>query len=627
MALDPELLHHLSDAYGLHHGYHDLGGHYHAASEDTRLALLKALGVAVENADDAKAHLAQHGGGPFREDIDCPTAPRAVAADSLGKTWGVTLPLYGLRSKRNWGLGDFEDLRHTVELAAREGAAFVGINPVHALFPRDAARYSPYSPSSRNHLNVMHIAPDLIVELKDTNDGRSFLSDDSLTQKIDALRVTDHVDYEGVYKTKMLAFEHAYTVFSQLDPGADRRAAFDDFLQKRVDSLWHHALYEALADHLGDDGAAHYDWRSWPEGYENPLAPRCVDFAKDHSDRIRFYAYLQWIAEEQLHRAQATAKAAGMAVGLYLDLAVGMTPDGAEAWSGQDIVVHGVSLGAPGDAANPDGQMWNLAPLNPHKLRATGFAHLRETLRETMRSAGMIRIDHILGVNRSYWCPEAEGVAGGYISQPLDDLLGVIAHEANAAGCIVVGEDLGIVPDGFRERLHASGLLGCALFLFERYGDGGFKQPVDYPDCCLASVSNHDFPTLLGFLDAADLRWREALGIGAEPDLLARDREARETDRYRIRAMLHHGGWLDDETAAEDVLSVALHRFLAESRSQLLAVQVEDLLGQIAQMNVPGTTTEQPNWRRKLRTDLDEMFVGELAQSILGAVRSARPGH
>ena len=547
------------------------------------------------------------------------------------RIWGVTAPLYGLKSARNWGIGDFEDLALLAENAAKVGAHFVGINPVHALFPAAPDMYSPYSPSSREFLNIMHIAPDQIPELTGTKAARAKLATLMASPDFAAARNADLLDYKAVYSLKTKAFALAYSNFSKLKESGSRGMAFAAFVARKGEALWRHALYEVIFELEQAKNPTARGWQDWPPALQDPSSAAVTKIGKTHAARVRYYMYLQWIAHEQIASAQARALRAGMRIGLYLDLAVGMVPGGAEAWSEKAAIATGMSMGAPGDAANPDGQKWHLAPFDPITLKKTGYAIFRKTLSNVMHHAGLVRIDHILGINRAFWCPLEGNAPGNYVSYPREDMLGIIALESVRNQCAVVGEDLGTVPDGFRERLDAWGLMGCALAFFEREGDS-FTPSAHYGRDRMTSITNHDFPTLKGWWEEEDFIWRAALGIGTDGGRLDADRGARFHDRWLMLKRLEAEGLLPDgisPNAAPGTMSPALgaaiHRFLARTPATLVAVPLEDILGLKDQPNVPGTTTEQPNWRRKLPTSIETLFDGTQAQTILAAIRAERP--
>ncbi len=542
-----------------------------------------------------------------------------IAPDSAKATdqklCGITLPLYGLRSARNWGVGDYEDLALIAENAAAEGLDFVGINPVHALFPKKSTLYSPYSPSSRRYFNVMHIAPDMVPELNKSRIGKVVLREIFTSQEYSHARGAALVDYELVYRLKWRALHTAFQVMENHKPSNARKKAFLKFIEKEGESLQRHALFEAIAEFLVTENEPLYDWTKWPQDLQDPNTQASRSFAEKHASSLRFYTFLQWLAAEQLAQAQQRAKAAGMKVGLYLDVAVGMVPGGAETWGNKDEVATNVSLGAPGDAANPDGQKWNLAPLNPEALKQTGFKLFRETLGATMANAGMVRIDHILGVNRSFWAPLSLNHAGAYVSYPSAELLAIIALESARHDCCVVGENLGIVPSGFNELLHSYGLLGCTLLPFARTQDGAFLKAHEYQNMQLASLGNHDFPTIRGYWEGADIEVQQKLGIGAGKQKIARDLYLRDRDREAILQLLGSENMLPDSIKLSDLsqqfspaLNEALHRFIARTSTCAVALQLEDLLGLREQSNLPGTTNEYPNWRRKIDVPLEQIF-------------------
>ena len=540
------------------------------------------------------------------------------------KLCGITVPLYGLRSARNWGVGDYEDLAVFAENAAAAGLDFVGINPVHALFPKKPALYSPYSPSSRRYLNVMLIAPDMVPELNKSRLGRGVLREILASEEYSKAHEAALVDYELVYRLKWRALRAAFQVLESSKPSNARKKAFLKFVEFEGEPLQRHVLFETIAEELACEEESAYDWTTWPQDLQNPNSQASRSFAKKHATSLRFYAFLQWLASQQLADAQKKAKAAGMKIGLYLDVAVGVVPGGAEAWGNKDEVATGVSLGAPGDAANPDGQKWNLAPLNPEALRQTGFKLLRETLEATMACAGMVRIDHILGVNRSFWAPIALNHAGAYVSYPSAELLGIIALESVRHNCCVVGENLGIVPSGFNELLDTYGLLGCTLFPFARKQDGAFYEANEYQNIQLASLGNHDFPTIRGYWEGADIEARQRLGIGASEEKIANDLYMRDRDREAILHLLDEENLLPDDIKLRGIsqpfspaLNEALHRFIARTSVSAVALQLEDLLGLREQSNLPGTTDEYPNWRRKIDMPLEQIFESITVKTLV----------
>ena len=316
-----------------------------------------------------------------------------------------------------------------------------------------------------------------------------------------------------------------------------------------------------------------------------------------------------------------------MALGLYLDLAVGVDPAGADAWAEPETVARGVRIGAPPDDFSPKGQDWGLAPLAPHALRAQAYAPFAQLLRQAMRHAGALRIDHVLGLRRSYWLPPERDLPGAYVRYPLDDLLGLIALESRRQGCVVIGEDLGTVPEGFRETLTEAGLLGCRVLYFEQDEAGEFRRSASYPAACLASISTHDLPTLAGFWAGRDVDWRERLGLFRDPGQAGRDRAERGVLRARLLRLLAAEGLLPeglDPAAPPRELPwsvvLALHRLLARSPAEIVVMQLEDAQGVVEQPNLPGTIGEHPNWQRKLALPL-EALAGDRARGARACAR------
>lgn len=584
----------------------DISGQHHVASLETKRAILNAIE------------------GPFRHQAKCETdnaVNLVYGAQYLreqGGVWGVTAALYGLKSARNWGIGDFEDLASFAEKMGGEGADFIGINPVHALFPSKAELYAPYSPSSRDFLNIMHIAPDRLPELV-PDDLIPFHSD------IDKARDAEFVDYKAVYALKFKAFELAYARFIALHKSHPRRKTFDEFVKREGDPLRLNAIFDVIFETLPEDKKTYQGYKNFPKALQAPNSAAMQDFAKTHADRIEFYIYLQWNAQNQLAGAQERAKAAGMSIGLYLDFAVGVVPGGADVWRNQQAYARDISLGAPGDAANPNGQIWNLVPFDPHKLAANNFEPYRSSLRRIMQQAGAVRIDHVLGHMQSFWIPTGKStdhLGGAYIRYPLHGLLGMIAEESQTAKCIIIGEDLGTIPDGLRDTMRNHELMGCGISLIERNSDGSLIDFSSVRELSLTAFSNHDFPTLAGFWEGTDFEWRAALKIASDVQALNAERERRENDKAFLAQSAGYKSSSDKALTPE--LAAKLYHALGRSPALAVAVQLEDLLMQTAQPNVPGTTKEQPNWRRKYRANIESIENHPSAKIIRSAIKTTR---
>ena len=514
------------------------------------------------------------------------------------RLWGATVQLYGVRSSRNAGIGDFTDLRRCAEVWGERGAAIVGTNPLHALSLRDPGHASPYSPSSRLFLNPIYLDVEAIDDFAEIAAG-----DASFTTRwraeCEKLRAGDTVDHAGVARAKRAIFETLYGHFCRrhLQPGSPRARLFAQFRATRGQALRHHALHEALGEFHGAP------WRAWPEEHRDPASEAVRRFARENAQRVGLHEYLQWQADVQLARAQERARDLGMAVGLYADLAISIGPDGSEAWANQHLYALGASVGAPPDAFATRGQDWGLPPLDPWRLRESAYAPLIATLRANMLRAGALRIDHVMGLARLWWIPAGSAPdEGAYVRYPLDDLLGIVALESQRARCLVVGEDLGTVAPELRRELEANEILSYRLVLFER-ADHGFKPPGEYPRRALVAWSTHDLPTFAGWWRGDDLATRARLGL-LDAGALAGEREGRRKDREALVAALRREGLappgLDPEAPLGEELALAVQAFAARTPTAVMVVQMEDVLLVPEQANMPGTTGEHPNWRRKL---------------------------
>ena len=473
------------------------------------------------------------------------------------RRWGMTVPLYGIGP--NGTLGRYSDLAHAAEGLAREGASFVGINPVHAGFPCDPKNYSPYAPSSRQRFSTAFLA--VPGSSKKPSTGRNAL-----------------LDYPSNLEAHYKALERCFSM--KHTPQATR-----ELLDRCTDrDLYRFAVHQALSERFGAY------WVDWPEEVHDPNSHEVRAFAESHSERVALHLWMQSLVEEQLDDAQRRARAAGMEFGLYLDLAVGTHPAGAETWAERQAFASRVSLGAPPDAFSPNGQVWGLAPLAPAMLMRDGCSVLAKTIRQQLRFSKLLRIDHALGFDRSFWVPE--GLPGTYVRMPRAEMLATVRIEAALAGATIIGEDLGNIPDGLRAALVESGLLGCSVAMFERHwqGDRSYRHGHEYDERSLASFSTHDLPTWRGWRAGRDIDWRERLGE-TDADTSRHQRQARESDVAAFDTML----------SGPDADS--MHAFIAASSSRLVVAQAQDVLDVDEQANLPGTVYEHPNWQRQLPLD------------------------
>jgi 4-alpha-glucanotransferase len=533
-------------------------------------------------------------------------APRHChTVEGMRRPWAVAVQLYALRRQGDAGLGDFEALRQLTGPAARHGAAGIAISPVHAQFSADPDRFSPYSPSSRINLNVLHAAGDWPQD-----DAAACLEREPLA------------DWPVVSRRRLAALRDA---FDRASPA--ERAALAAFRAEQGDPLETHARFEALhADQFGNHGRWH--WRTWPEELRRPDSPAVAAFAQRRADEVAYHAYMQWRADTSLAAAQASARAAGMAIGLIADLAVGADSGGSHGWARQEQILAGVSIGAPPDLLSTGGQNWGLAAFSPAGLRAHGFSAFIEMLRAAMRHAGGVRIDHALGLRRLWVIPEGqEATDGAYLAFPQTDLLRLIALESHRHRAIVLGEDLGTIPPGFQDELAESGILGMRVLWFERDVER-FTPPRSWSRAAAAMTSTHDLPTLAGWWRGRDLEWRAKLGLSGDPDHRAQEGNERFRDRFALWDVMRDSGAAQGDPPPDhepERFVDAATRHVAGAASDVVIIPIEDLLGLDEQPNLPGTMDEHhPNWRRRLPALADQLLEAPHVAARLAAISKAR---
>src|SRR6267142_7151199 len=526
-----------------------------------------------------RLHLAD--AASLTEELPLIAAPQKAFAGDFDRGWLLAVQLYGVRSVRNWGMGDFTDLQSLIELAHQLGASGVGLNPLHALFDDRPGDCSPYSPNSRLFLNALYIDVEKLPE---------FHFDAGTRDALVPLRAADVVDYVAVAGLKWRALRSAFAAFKAYAKPR-RRNDFDKFRAERGSLLSHFACFEVLRHKFGKP------WWEWPEQWRQPDDASCAALRKGaDADEIEFVEFVQWTADRQLGAASDLARKLGMRVGLYLDVAVGVQADGFDAWNEQVAISRHLGVGAPPDPLNTAGQDWGLAGFNAAGLEQRSFEPFGQMLQASMRHAGAIRLDHVMGLKRLYLVPRGFGPADGvYVPMPFEAMLAVTALESVANRCVVIGEDLGTVPEGFRERTRDWGIWSYLVMMFERDDQGAFLGIDHYSADALVTFNTHDLSTYAGWRSFGDLKLKRSLGI---------DPGESDDARWHALAMLddvlrHHA--ID----RNDLYSVA--NFLARTKSRLLAVSLEDLLGVVDQPNIPGTVNEHPNWRRRLPVPLEDM--------------------
>ncbi|WP_225101478.1 4-alpha-glucanotransferase [Streptomyces sp. CoH27] len=561
-----------------------------------------------------------------------------VAPDRLptpaGRTHGLLVQLYSLLSRRSWGMGDLGDLAELAGWAGRTaGAGFVQVNPLHAAVPGAPTDPSPYRPSSRRFPDPVHLRIEDIPEYAYVERAEDRERLGGLLERAGRLRaaVLDKgvlIDRDAVWELKREALEAVVAV--PLAPG--RQAAYDAFRAAHGQALTDHATWYALAEIHGSD------WHAWPDGLRDPRSAATARARADLADRVEFHTRLAWLTDGQLRTAQRVAAEAGMAVGIVHDLAVGVHPQGADAWAQQDVFAVGMSVGAPPDAFNARGQDWGLPPWRPDRLAATGHAPYRDLLRALFRYAGALRIDHVMGLFRLWWVPRGSApTEGTYVRYDADAMLAILALEADRAGAVVIGEDLGTVEPGVRETLQRRGVLGTSVLWFERdwEGDGRPLPPERWRADCLATATTHDLPPTAARLTGEHVGLRDRLGLLARP--AAEERAEADADTAEWLALLGSLGLLDRPAAGppgsdEEEEIRAVHRFLLRTPARLIGIWLPDGVGDRRPQNLPGTWDQYPNWRQPIAdregrpVPLEDLTAAPRMRALLSVFAQVKDG-
>ena len=512
------------------------------------------------------------------------------ATDLRGRGWGFLAQLYSVLSERSWGMGDLGDLAELAQWAGAElGAGFVQINPLHAALPGAPSDPSPYRPSSRRFADPVHLRVEAVPEYAYLAAERRARVEEYAARagrlRAEVLEHDGLIDRDAVWELKRAALE----VLHEVPRGVGRAAAYAAYVRREGGWLEQFALWSALAEVHGAD------WHAWPRGLRRPDSPHVTLAAAGLADRIEFHRWLSWLVDEQLGQAQRAAEEAGMPVGLIHDLAVGVHPDGADAWVLQDVLATGISTGAPPDAFNAHGQDWGLPPWRPDALAAAGYAPYAELLRSAARHAGALRIDHVMGLFRLWWVPAGHRpTEGAYVRYDAEAMLGVLALEAHRAGTAVIGEDLGTVEPGVREELAARGILGTSVLWFERdwRAKGEILAPGRWRSRCLATLTTHDLPSTAARLTGEHVELRHRLGLLARA--LGEEQADAAAELADWRAELTRLGLLEPDAPLDPLV---LHRFLLATPAELVGVWLPDAVGDPRPQNLPGTSDQYPNWR------------------------------
>jgi 4-alpha-glucanotransferase len=521
-------------------------------------------------------------------EITLAVAPtRCLTLEDIGagrRMWGVAAQIYGLRRSGDGGIGDAGAVRDLAQAAARQGADAVALSPLHSLFAADPSRYSPYSPSSRLFLNPLYADPSVTF----TADRITACAPSGR----EALEGAPSIDWEAAAAAKFALLRCLFDDFAARDlaAGSVLAADFERFMREGGEALREHALFEALQDERPGN------WTDWPAGWRQ----------RRDAASLRYHLFLQWLTARSFAAAQTAARTAGMRIGLIGDLAIGMDRSGSHAWARQSDLLLDLAIGAPPDAFNPRGQDWGLTGFSPRALVAQGFEPFLATLRAALRHAGGVRIDHVMGLMRLWLIPRGvPATEGAYLTYPLEDLLRLLALESHRHGAVVIGEDLGTVPPGFRARLRRAGIAGTDVMWFERTRLT-FRKPARWRSDAVAMTTTHDLPTVAGWWSGEDIRTRRVLGLGAPGE-----EEERDKDRLRLWRAFTGAGAAEGPRPPRDQPAAAVDAalaYVALSPSRLMLAPLEDLLGLAEQPNLPGTVDEHPNWRRRLAPLSRELF-------------------
>ena len=559
-------------------------------------------------------------------------APESVYQPKLlangGRMNGLTMHLYSLRSERNWGIGDFTDLLNLMKYAAEKKLDFVGINPLHALFTSKPAFASPYSPSSREWLNPIYLDVEKVGAFTYNEQLKNWLAQPKIRQRIAALRITETVTYTAVWACKRDALHMAFNAFEQdtCEAAKNERAAFEAFVLEKGKALQGFGLFEALDQYYSRPGQV--GWQSWPSEFHQPDGEAVEKFACNHEREIRFYMWLQWLCAEQLREVNQAAAKYGVKLGIYGDLAVGVARGSADTWLNRQDYCMDLSVGAPPDPLGPTGQNWDLPPLNPLMLKHTDYEKFAHLLRENMRLYGVLRIDHVMALCRLWWVLNGKTADfGAYVHYDAEVMFAILALESRRNRCVIIGEDLGTVPDEARHLLNRYQVFSYKVMYFSK-GWNGFQLPEEYPEQAITVISTHDVAPLAGYWTGKDLDTMFKLGTLPDAAAFQTALDEREHDKADLLDKLKETGCLGADVQmpakADETLLAALHKYGALSRSKLYAVQLENLLGVIDNLNVPGVTEGYPNWAQKMPVSLEDFLQHRLMGGQLAIIDEVR---
>ncbi|MEP7066915.1 MAG: 4-alpha-glucanotransferase [Gemmatimonadota bacterium] len=546
------------------------------------------------------------------------------------RAMGIIVNLYAVRSDENWGVGDITDLGTIAEWGGEKGAAFVGVNPLHALRNR-GNDISPYSPISRLYRNPIYIDVAAVPELNECTDARALLDDPDTQHTLTTLRASTFVDYETAWSLKRRALEmlHRTFVIRHRDARSGRGRDYRAYIEQEGTTLVNFATFCALEDHFGADQAT-AGWPQWPEEFRHPASPDVVAFRAANESAVDFYRWLQFELDRQLGSAAKLARESRLGIGIYQDLAIGAAPDSADVWAFGHLFLRGVSVGAPPDGYAPQGQNWGLPPIDPRRLVEDRYAFWIALIRATLRHAGALRIDHVLGLFRQFWIPQGmSGKQGAYVRFPTEEMLGILALESVRHRAPIVGEDLGTVPEEVPGVLERWGILSSRVMYFERESDGRFRPASSYPKLSLTTADTHDMATITGFWTARDIELQRMAGLIESDESAAAARAHRDNERrFLVERLVAEGALKESDAAAPSnaELRGAVHRFLCSTPAALVGIYLEDLVGEREPVNLPGVGPDIfRSWTRRLSQPLAAITTDpEVATAFPDPVRAGR---
>ncbi len=533
-----------------------------------------------------------------------------------GRTWGLSMNLYSLRSSRNWGVGDFADLKTIVRFSAALKSGFVGINPLHAIPNIMPCGISPYSPISRFYKNFIYLDMDTIPEVNASERAQETMNSNIFKEEMTAAINGNLVEYEELAFLKKSILKLAFDFFyhGEYESDSPRSSAFRKYIAEEGAALDSFALFSALWEHMKDVHNAHI-WQDWPEKFLNPLSEAVREFRASHKKELLFHKYVQWLVDEQHRETAELAFSLGMPVGIYHDLAIGSIGGGCDSWHYQGITAGNVDVGAPPDDFSPNGQNWAFPPVIPGRLKDTGYDFFIRLIAKNMKYNGALRIDHALGLFRLFWIPAGmPAEKGAYVTCPEEDLLRIIALESVRNKTMVIAEDLGTVGENVHQALLRFGMLSYRLFYFERnYPDPSFRHPDQYPPMALCSITTHDLPTVYGYWSGRDIQVKKQLNVYHDSEMIQLCLNDRERDRMLMLDALKSQGIVPDDfplmPAMSPELCLAIYEYLARTSCKLVAVSLDDVIGTVDQQNIPGITGSYPNWMQKTPASLEQMVA------------------